>query len=55
MKKVKKVVQLPTLKFNTEYFKCPKCGWSTPLLVRGDSAPNSKCENCGHVGLYRVK
>lgn len=55
MKNYEMKLEIPTLKFNSEYFKCPACGWSTPLLVKGDSAPNTKCENCGHIGMYRVK
>ena len=55
LKKEDNSVKIPTLKFNSEYFKCPICGWATPLRVLGDSAPNSRCEECGHVGLYRVK
>jgi len=54
MKKTKRI-QIPTLKFNSEYFQCPVCQWSTPIRVIGDSAPNAKCENCGHIGLFRVK
>ncbi len=55
LKKEDNSVKIPTLKFNSEYFKCPVCGWATPLRVLGDSAPNSRCEECRHVGLYRVK
>lgn len=56
MKKQGKVI-VPTLKFNSEYFKCPACGWQYPgpLLILGDRAPTTKCENCGHVGLVRIK
>lgn len=56
MKKTK-AIQIPTLTFNSEYFHCPKCGWvyPGPLLIKGDSAPTTKCNNCGHVGLVRNK
>lgn len=48
---------IPTLKFRSEYFKCPVCGWQYPgpLLIKGESAPSTKCEKCGHVGLVRIK
>lgn len=48
---------LPTLKFNSDFFKCPKCGWKYPgpLLIKGDVAPNTKCGNCGHSYLVRIK
>ena len=56
MKKIK-IKLIPTLKFNSEYFYCPKCGWTYPgpLLIKGDYAPSIKCEKCGHVGLVRKK
>lgn len=48
---------IPTLKFNSDYFECPKCGWQYPgpLLIKGDVAPTTKCQNCGHSYLVRVK
>lgn len=57
MRNKKQSVIMPTLKFNSEYFKCPRCGWQYPgpLLVKGDVAPNTPCKNCGHSYLVRVK
>lgn len=48
---------IPTLKFNSDYFKCPRCGWRypDPLLIKGDVAPSTKCQNCGHSYLVRIK
>ena len=53
MRKLKKI---PTLKFNSDYFYCPRCKWETagPLLVKGDVAEKA-CENCGHSYLLRIK
>ena len=36
---------------------CPICGWEYPgpLLIKGDFAPTTKCQKCGHVGLVRNK
>lgn len=54
-----KKIEIPTLKFKSDYFKCPvpKCGWQYPgpLLIKGDVAPTTKCGKCGHVGLVRIK
>ena len=57
MKKNCKKKFIPTLKFNSDYFHCPVCGWEYPgpLRILGDSAPTTKCERCGHVGLVRNK
>lgn len=57
MKKIVKKKFIPTLKFNSDYFHCPVCGWEYPgpLRILGDSAPTTKCERCGHVGLVRNK
>lgn len=51
----KKVV--PTLKFNSDYFRCPRCGWKypEPLLVKGDVASSTRCQNCGNSYLVRIK
>jgi len=56
MKKEKQFPRIPTLKFNSDYFKCPRCGWTTPgpRLVKGDIA-HTPCEECGHSYLVRVK
>ncbi len=42
------------IKEKSEYFKCPKCGYSEARLVLGDIA-TSPCPNCGHTPLYRIK
>lgn len=57
MKKNLKDMIIPTLKFNSEYFKCPRCDWRYPgpMKVNGDVAPNTRCENCGHSYLVRIK
>lgn len=57
MKKERTNVTIPTLKFNSDYFQCPKCGWKYPgpLLIKGDVAPTTKCQKCGHTGLKRIK
>lgn len=57
MKKKIKKMNIPTLKFNSDYFECPKCGWMYPgpLLVKGDVASTTKCQNCGHSYLVRKK
>ncbi|MCD8006336.1 MAG: hypothetical protein LUF29_05105 [Oscillospiraceae bacterium] len=56
---MKKVTVIPTLKFSSEYFRCPVrgCYWvyPGPLLIKGDYAPSMVCGNCGHVGLERIK
>ncbi len=52
-----KKIHVPDLKFNSEYFKCPKCGWQYPgpLLVKGDVAAYTQCQRCGHSYLIRIK
>lgn len=52
----KKEVKIPSVTMYSEYFKCPRCGWTTdgPRLVRGDIA-QCPCEKCGHSYLVRVK
>ena len=52
----KKEVKIPNVTLYSEYFKCPRCGWTTdgPRLVRGDIA-QCPCEKCGHSYLVRVK
>ena len=53
----RKTLTIPTLTLRSEYFYCPKCGWMYPgpLLIKGDVAPNTKCEQCGHYYLVRKK
>ena len=53
---MKKKVKSPSVTMFSEYFKCPRCGWTTdgPRLVRGDVA-QTPCEKCGHSYLVRVK
>lgn len=57
MKKFNINKSIPTLRFNSDYFYCPKCKWEYPgpLLIKGDVAPTTKCQKCGHVGLVRKK
>lgn len=57
MKTKKKTTTIPTLRFNSDYFKCPRCGWQYPgpMLVNGDVAANTPCQSCGHSYLVRVK
>jgi len=57
MKKNNIKIEIPTLKFNSDYFHCPHCGWPYPdrLLIKGDLAPTKKCQECGYVGLVRNK
>ncbi len=54
---MKKSIVIPTTKFDSDYFRCPKCGWiyPGPLLIKGDIVSSTRCEKCGHVGLVRVK
>lgn len=53
---MKKKVRIPSVTMFSEYFRCPRCGWTTdgPRLVRGDIA-QCPCEKCGHSYLVRVK
>ncbi len=57
MKLNQKKIRIPTLKFNSDYFECPRCRWQYPgpLLINGDVAPNTKCQNCGCSYLIRIK
>ena len=52
----KSVKEIPNLTFNSNYFKCPKCGWKhpDPLLVKGPTAHCTPCKNCGHSYLVRI-
>ena len=54
MKKKSKQFIIPTLKFNSEYFKCPRCGYAEPRKILGDVS-NTPCPECGHPQMYRVK
>lgn len=57
MKKSNQIVQIPTLVFHSDYFHCPRCGWKypDPLLIKGDVAPTTPCQNCKHSYLVRIK
>lgn len=46
--------EIPTLKFNSEYFKCPKCGYAEPRLILGDVS-HTPCPECGNKTMIRVK
>ena len=37
----KKKIVIPTLTFNGDYFKCPKCGWIYPGPLRMAHPANS--------------
>lgn len=47
---------IPTVKFNSDFFQCPRCGWKYPgpLLVKGNVASNTKCQKCGNSYLVRI-
>lgn len=55
MKKDKKRLVVPEIKLNSDYFKCPRCGWEYPgpLLVLGNIAEH-ECEKCGNSYLVRI-
>lgn len=45
---------IPCIRFNSEYFKCNRCGYAEPRLVRGNVS-HTPCPECGYSPLYRVK
>lgn len=53
----KKKIVIPTLTFNGDYFKCPKCGWiyPGPLRVLGNVAHGTPCQQCGNSTLERIQ
>ena len=53
----KKKIVIPTLTFNGDYFKCPKCGWiyPGPLRVLGNVAQGTPCQQCGNSTLERIQ
>ena len=53
MKKIKKC-KIKKLIFNSDVFKCPKCGYEEYRRVLGDVS-TTPCTNCGHTPMYRVK
>lgn len=57
MKKENAKIVIPTVKVNSDYFVCPRCGWRYPgpLLIKGDVAPTTQCQSCGHSYLVREK
>jgi len=44
---------IPTLKFFSEYFQCPRCQYTEARRVLGDVS-HSPCPNCGNPTMYRV-
>ena len=48
----KKKIVIPTLTFNGDYFKCPKCGWIYPGPLRVLGTP---CQQCGNSTLERIQ
>lgn len=46
--------EIPTVKFNSEYFKCSKCGYAEARLILGDVS-YTPCPKCGNSPMYRVK
>ena len=48
--------QIPSMKFKSDYFQCPRCHWQAPgpRLVKGDIA-QTPCGNCGFSYLVRIK
>lgn len=52
--KEKKEFKVPTIEFNSDYFKCEKCGYAEMRKVLGDVS-YSPCPECGHSPMYRVK
>lgn len=53
MKKARKN-NIPTLKFNSDWFVCPKCGYQEMRRVLGDIS-YSPCPNCGNTIMIRMK
>ncbi len=45
---------VPNLKFNSDLFRCLKCGNEEMRLVKGDVS-HSPCSRCGNPIMYRVK
>lgn len=51
-KKLKIMKKIPNLKFNSEYFKCPRCEYAEARLVKGDVS-HTPCPQCGYPTMYR--
>lgn len=45
---------IPTFKFNSDCFECPKCGYQEMRRVKGDIS-YSPCSNCGNPTMIRIK
>lgn len=45
---------IPNLKFNSDLFRCPKCGNEEMRRVLGNVS-HSPCSRCGNPTMYRVK
>lgn len=52
-KTINKIV-IPTLKFNSDWFECRKCGNMEMRRVLGDIS-QEPCSECGNSPMYRVK
>lgn len=52
--KKRKNTFIPTLKFNSDWFECRKCGYKEMRRVLGDIS-SSPCPICGSSPMYRVK
>lgn len=53
-KRESNTIRIPTVTFNSDYFKCPKCGYAELRKVLGDTS-YTPCPSCGHSPMYRVK
>ena len=49
----KQILKIPTLTFNSEFFKCEKCGYAERRLILGDIS-HTPCPQCGHSPMKRV-
>ena len=58
MENTEKKVRIPSMKFNSNYFKCgrPGCDYVTdgPRLVKGNIA-QTPCPKCGFSYLVRIE
>lgn len=51
--KREKEIRIPTLKFNSDWFECRKCGHKEMRRVLGDVS-YSPCSECRNVPMYRI-
>lgn len=45
---------IPTLKFNSDWFECRNCGYKERRKILGDIS-SEPCPECGKSPMYRVK